>query len=119
MNTTPIVSGIFMAVTHTPCLELLLPFSHSEPTLSPTHSVSLSCPILQFGAGYRTASFFYHHHTPPDGLRRGYQWWRKKPKRERERERERERDRGRREREGGREPERKRGPAADGRMPTR
>ncbi|MFS7950173.1 hypothetical protein Hanom_Chr07g00580241 [Helianthus anomalus] len=53
MNTTGIVSGIFMAVTHTPRPELLLPFSHSQP-LSFQHTLSISCPILQLiGAGYR------------------------------------------------------------------
>ncbi|KAJ0758600.1 hypothetical protein HanLR1_Chr04g0152201 [Helianthus annuus] len=88
MNTTGIVSGIFIAVTHIPRLELLLPFSHSQPTLSPTHSVSLlfdftgdrSQLLANTGA---PASLFYRHHTPPDGLRRGYQWRRKKLKRER------------------------------------
>ncbi|KAM0061066.1 hypothetical protein Hdeb2414_s0004g00131551 [Helianthus debilis subsp. tardiflorus] len=105
MNTTGIVSGIFMAVTNSPRLELFLPFSHSEPTLSPTYSVSLLSDFtvdrsrLPANTG-DPASLFYRHHTPPDGLQRGYQWRRNKLKRERS---------GEEKREGGGEPERKKG----------
>ncbi|MFS7980963.1 hypothetical protein Hanom_Chr10g00945351 [Helianthus anomalus] len=71
-----------------PHLELLLPFSQSDtiPTLSPTHSVSVSLVRLQvIGAGHR------RHFLPsptPWWLRRGYLWRRKKLKREREKSRE-------------------------------